>query len=760
MKINLVDCLPSPPDGSPKRLLPKQQQFFDCVVNPSGPKYVLYAGGVGSAKTTIGCLTTLSLAVLYPGDYLVCRLFNPELKITTMKTFRDICPKELIVEDRVADQIIRIRSSNGKVSNVIFRGIDEPDKLRSLNLNAAYIDESSQVSQEAFLLLQSRLRGAHVRKIYMTTNPAGHDWQYQLFVKQDGLSLEARKAFRLIKAPSTENVFLPEGYVQSMLDSYSKDRIEREIYASFDSFSGQIYHEFRRDVHVIKPFKIPDEWPRFCGLDHGFRNPTAVLWGAMDYDGTVYIYREFYEREWIIEEICKGNKKQGKKGIIALNGKDKIQGIWIDPSTRANRGKDSDFQTYLDHLPKEWALIPANNEVEAGIDRVKQYLKINDRTGKPSVYIFDTCSNLIEEMTQYRYEELQPGQEMNKNLKETPVKKNDHACFVGDTKISTVVGFKYIKDIRVGDTILTSLGPKKVLASRCVGVKPVWEYVFTNGARLISTPDHPVLTLEGKRVNIHDLTLNDTAVNVSSWFKLSSLTGFYLGKLVDTTAQMEHIAKKALNLCIERFGKPLTGLFHQDTIFTTKTVIPTTMTYQTWNAFWDSNTYQNMLKEQILGQNPKKESSIWQASVPLHLNGIDPKKGVNGIGNTLSKWLRKGQKYLKLLSSAWFAIKNTALNQSFHDGLNSSTLTVKQKRFIGEEKVYNLAIAGVSEYYAEGILVSNCDSFRYMIMSRPEAPKPEDKLKKQLEQDNLTGAIMREMQELRKPKSKDPFGDY
>lgn len=422
--VDLNKCFPEAPDGS-QGPLPKQKQFIDAVMDAKGPAYCLYSGGVGSGKTLIGCITTIILAVLFPGDYLVCRLYNPELKLTTYKTFLEICPKELIIEHRVADQIIKIRSQNGGVSNVIFRGLEEPDKHRSLNLNAAYIDESSQVSEEAFTLLQSRLRGKHVRKIYMTTNPNGHTWQYRYFIKKDWATEKAKKQFFHISAPSYENTHLPDGYIQAMYDTWSVDRLKREVEGSWDAFSGQIYTEFSRNTHVIKPFRIPDDWTKFVGADHGFRNPACFLWCAMDYDGNAYVYREFYQNEWIIEEIVKG---QGPEpGITALNGTDKIQGIWIDPSTKANRGKDSDFQTYLDFIPKNWPLIPANNEVETGIDRVKQYLKVSERTQKPRLFIFDTCTNVIEQMTQYKYEELTPGQEMAKNIKETPVKKDDHA---------------------------------------------------------------------------------------------------------------------------------------------------------------------------------------------------------------------------------------------------------------------------------------------------------------------------------------------
>lgn len=481
-QINLLDLLPDPDDGSPKRLLPKQQEFFDSVLGDNQHKYILYAGGVGSAKTTIGCLTTLALAIMYPGDYLVCRQFLPELKLTTLKTFLALCPKELIVENRVADGIVRIKSAGGKISDVIFRGLDEPDKHRSLNLNAAYIDESSQVSYEAFLLLQSRLRGKHVRKIYMTTNPAGHDWQHRLFVKQDNIAPAGRKHFKLIKAPSTENVFLPKGYVESMLTTYSKERIEREVMASFDAFQGQIFSEFRADVHVIPPFSIPQEWTKFVGLDHGFVNPACAIWCAMDYDGTVFAYREFYQSGFIIEEICKGNVKTGDSGLIRLNSTDKIEGIWVDPSTKAERGKGSDFLSYLDHLPKEWPLVPANNSVTSSIDRIQELLKINPKTGKPRLFVFNSCPNLVEQIVQYRWKELSAGLSATQNQKEEPVKKDDHAVDALRYAIMSRPEEPKIADLnakrRQAPTLTGSILREMHEIKKGTGVKDPWQEVY------------------------------------------------------------------------------------------------------------------------------------------------------------------------------------------------------------------------------------------------------------------------------------------
>lgn len=414
--------------------LPKQKQFLDQVLDPNAPKYMAYFGGVGSGKSLVLCAAMICQGVIHGGEYVIARQFMPELKRTTYKTFLEICPPELIVEHKIALSEVHIRSASGKPAIFYFVGLDEPDKLRSLNLSGFGIDEGSQVSEESFLLLMNRLRNPKgLRKGLVVGNPAGHNWVYSYFIKQDMFKTQAAKdQFRLILAPSTENVHLPEGYVESMLATYSQERIQREIMGSFDAFEGMVYPEFRRDLHVIEPFKIPETWTRVIGVDHGYRNPSAWVWGAVDQDGNVYIYREFYESEWLIDEIVKGNKGKNKAGVLTLMKGEKIEAAYIDPSTRAVRNekngeKVSDFTLYKDALPADFPLLVANNDVTPGIDRVKSFLKPDPVTNKPKLYIFNTCTNLVEELVKYRYRELTHTQTGKMNEREEPYKHDDHA---------------------------------------------------------------------------------------------------------------------------------------------------------------------------------------------------------------------------------------------------------------------------------------------------------------------------------------------
>lgn len=430
--VDLNKLFPEAADGS-RTPLPKQALFLKKVLDAKGPQYVAYYGGFGSGKSVVLCTAIITQAVLYGGDYLISRHFMPELRRTTMKTFLEMCPRELILEVRQADAEVHLRSKAGKAI-VYFIGLDEPGKIDSMNLSGFAIDEASQTTEEALLKLQGRLRNPKgLRKGLLVGNPKGRDHVYRYFVSKVAIKPEQHHKYEMIVAPSTENIHLPDGYVEGMLGSYSKERIQRDIMGSFDSFEGMIYDDFSRQVHVVEPHEIPKGWTKVVGADHGFVNAAAFLFGAVDEDGNLVIYDEFYEREWLIKEICVG-KDVGNgltlEGINPRLKRDRPSAIYIDPSTKNRRGQTgvSDFSTYLEHLPDFIPLLTANNDVSPGIDRVKTFLKTNPKTGKPKLTIFSTCRNLIEEIGEYRWAELSASQEGTKNHKEEPRKYNDHAC--------------------------------------------------------------------------------------------------------------------------------------------------------------------------------------------------------------------------------------------------------------------------------------------------------------------------------------------
>lgn len=381
--------------------LPKQAAFH---LSPA--RFRFYIGGFGSGKTLCGAMEALKVAMQYPGGFgLIARKTYPELRDTTRRTCLEEWPREVVTQFKESEN--HLWFANG--SEVIFRHLENTEHLLSLNLDWFWIDEGSEVTEDEFLKLVGRLRGAKgPRRGWVTGNPEGHNWFWARCVRDAAKHPD----HHLVVAPTTENVHLPPDYVQTLLSTYEGAMLQRYVMGDFSAFEGQIYDNFSRAVHVVRPFAIPDDWPRVVAADHGYTNPAAFLWLAVDPDGDVVVYDEHYAKGMLVSEHAAVVKAKGLHGPVVM-----------DPSTRATQaitGK-SVADEYLEH---DVATVPAVNDVRAGINRVKEYLKVRDN-GRPRLYIAETCVNLISEMESYKWRDIRPGQAAN--APEEPVKQNDHA---------------------------------------------------------------------------------------------------------------------------------------------------------------------------------------------------------------------------------------------------------------------------------------------------------------------------------------------
>lgn len=150
--------------------------------------------------------------------------------------------------------------------------------------------------------------------------------------------------------------------------------------------SGVIY-PVSEDDWITEPFAIPRHWPRAFALDVGW-NRTAALWGAWNRDNdTIYLYDEYYVSEAPPQVHAEAIRARGPwiPGVIdpASRGRSQIDGRALIDEYR-NMGLD---------------LLPANNEVEAGIFAVYRRLQ------SARLKAFSTLQNLRSERRLYRRDE-------------------------------------------------------------------------------------------------------------------------------------------------------------------------------------------------------------------------------------------------------------------------------------------------------------------------------------------------------------------
>lgn len=160
--------------------------------------------------------------------------------------------------------------------------------------------------------------GAPVR-LRATGNPGGpgHHWVKARYIDP----VPPLKVFADPNEKGFERVFIPSLVTDNPKwaekDPYYKDRLEaiqdsalRKAWrwGDWDAFVGNVFSEWDRNVHVIRPFLIPEHWTRFVAGDWGFARPFWIGWFAVDEDNRIFLYREFYGQD---EEMAKINPDTG-----------------------------------------------------------------------------------------------------------------------------------------------------------------------------------------------------------------------------------------------------------------------------------------------------------------------------------------------------------------------------------------------------------------------------------------------------------------
>lgn len=357
------------------RPLPAQARFL-----ASKAKYPAFIAGLGSGKTTVGAIKALIAA--HHGDGMVIAPTYPMLRDATQHTMFGI------LREAGVDFSFNKNEQEAVIAGhrVLFRTGDHPDRLRGPNLSWAWIDEAAMQKAAVWEITLGRLRIGKP-SAWVTGTPAGFNWVYDRWTGED-------PNYELINASTADNIYLPPEYIVDLQASYSGEFAAQELHGQFVAFEGLVYDEFRTGTHVAS-LSPPEDWRRVRAIDFGYTNPFVCLWGAVDEDGRLYIYDEYYKRRELMEYHA-----------AQINARGEAE--WTV--------SDHDAQDVAELRKHNIATIKAKKDVMAGIQKVKARLMVQ-ADGRPRLFIHERCVNLLREIGQYRW----------KDDKEEPVKENDHA---------------------------------------------------------------------------------------------------------------------------------------------------------------------------------------------------------------------------------------------------------------------------------------------------------------------------------------------
>lgn len=378
----------------------------------------LFGGAAGGGKSYGQLVDALLYALKYPkSKQIIFRRTFPDLERSIIRTSLELYPKE-IASYNSSKHIWRFK--NGSI--IDFGYIDNENDVyqyQSAEYDVIRFDELTHFTEYMYVYMISRCRGAnpYPKRIKSSTNPGGigHSW-----VKERFIDIGESNTIHNIKqedGTTTSRIFIPS-LVQDNLFLMSNDpdyliRLqnlpEKEkkalLYGEWDIFDGQFFTEFKRDIHVCKPFEIPKTWRIFRTRDYGL-DMCACYWIALDWNMNAYVYKELYESNLIVSEAARKINEMTTEEIYCDYA----------PPDLWNRNRDTGKSTSDIFAENGQYLTKADNNRVTGWLAVHEWLKViedeqEQKTCK--LHIFSNCVNLIRTLPAVQHDEKNPNDVAN-----------------------------------------------------------------------------------------------------------------------------------------------------------------------------------------------------------------------------------------------------------------------------------------------------------------------------------------------------------
>lgn len=320
-------------------LLKSQKKFLE-IPHDEEMDVCVYQGGFGSGKTWAGSLLGVLLALKFPGIMgLVGAKTYSLVRDTTLLAYFEhlenfgMRPGKDFIFNKSAQ---KLSLKNG--SRILFRHFEDPNSLKSLNLGFIEIEEMSDIPYSTFKMLLGRMRQkiqpawkAFKYRIFGHTNPETRKgWIYETF------ALSKKPNFRLIQAPSTENIHLPKTYLKNMENLYDENYYKVNVLGHFGDFSNNLVVKNFSDKNVRK-IRYREDLPLHISCDF---NVDPMCWVLAFKDSSrAYFFDEIIlENTTTVEACAEFSRRYPKhRARIVING----------DASGDNRSCTSEYTNYI-----------------------------------------------------------------------------------------------------------------------------------------------------------------------------------------------------------------------------------------------------------------------------------------------------------------------------------------------------------------------------------------------------------------------------
>lgn len=709
---------------------------------------MLLSGGSGGGKSRLAAEKGHGFNLRYPGSVglMVRKTLKAANRSCVPTMWKVIGGVRSGIEWNKADNTFRY--PNG---SMIYTGgmqdEDQRESVRSIGgdggVDWIWVEEATALTEQDYNELLARLRhtAAPWRQIILTTNPdaPGHWINQRLIIGREAAVYES---------VASDNPHLPDSYFDT-LKTLTGVQYQRLVLNKWVQAEGVVYDNFSVPDNVTEDAEYNPDWPVVWGVDDGYAlgggkgtesyHPRVFLLAQFTPQGGINVFAEYYK--------CLEVEEQSIQNVLDL-GYPKPEIAYVDSSAAQLKARiwGMGVQT-----------VGATHVVTEGIKNVRRL--ICDGNNRRLLKIHPRCKQLIDELQSYAY-----GDSMTSiNGERKPLKLNDHGCFVAGTLVETDRGSVPIEDLKAGDYVLTRRGYQEIRVCGVTQIADVITITLNNSYVLTGTPDHPVWTENRGWVNLEDIGIDDIIQVTDSIKDISSCPRkVYLEKRSLSTTVLNTAATPTLQngptkfisdrltRFIAKFGSTITAQSQKAMRFITGTEMLITTRLKILSACLSEIISRNMEKISPLNVENKCVKPCAK-SVNMQDRGINQKKAESGIANTLSNMgLAEAHRLIRFAISAVNHMK-----PSIYHGLafapsgagrqigerraqitkpvcvhgvekiSNATALCPQKHALvrvdavtrvansAPQIVYNLTVDAVPEYFANGVLVHNCDALRY-----------------------------------------------
>jgi hypothetical protein len=277
--------------------LPSQKRFHD-----SESRFKGFSGPIGSGKSQALCQEAIRLSYLNQGRLgLLGAPTYPMLRDATQAALFEILDGNKIPFDHnKAENTLIMRDTRSKI---LFRPMDEFERLRGTNLAWFGLDELTYTQEEAWLRLEGRLRDPKAKRLcgFAAWTPKGYDWVYRKFLAKPV------KGYAAIIAQPGENRHLLQqipDYYERLKDSYDDRFYQQEVMGAYLNLdSALVYASFTRNDNLAN-LTLDPTLPLLWALDFNVDPMSSLVMQSVR--GKVRVLDEIVLRHSTTAKACAG----------------------------------------------------------------------------------------------------------------------------------------------------------------------------------------------------------------------------------------------------------------------------------------------------------------------------------------------------------------------------------------------------------------------------------------------------------------------